>query len=232
MFANLSLHLSRLTSRRIIRLERIDSARIRKTLQFYVRALAVLLNAERCNIFVYDPNAAKVWVEVGTGVSEGEFEIPMKNTIIGEVIASGQTLIANDLGRRRGAHIEINTATNFVSRNAAYVPVRSRYHNEVIGVIEVLNKAGDGFGTKDASLLEEAAVSVQDLVDGVFLDQDVYGATDEFFTASRWTAFAVLGLVVLGSVLTVLLMTAWSVMPVINEAISPLFVPLAPAGGS
>jgi hypothetical protein len=232
MFANLALHLRRLSSRRIIRLERIDSVRIRRTLRFYVGSLAALLEAERCNIFVYDPNAAKAWLKVGTGVSEGEFEIPMKNTLVGDVIASGRTLIANDPASRKGAHLEINTAAHFVTRNAVYAPVRSRYHGEVIGVIEVINKLGDaGFGPADASLLEEAAEGVQDLVDSVFLDQEVYGAADEFVTASRWTLLTVIGLIVLGSVLTLLLVAAWSVMPVINEAVSPPFSPLAPGPG-
>lgn len=229
MFATLNLHLRRLASRRIIRSERIDAATLGKTLRFCVRSLPALLNAERCNIFVYDPNSAKAWVEVGTGVTEGEFEVPTKSTLVGEVIASGKSLIANDLRTRPGVHIEIDGAAGFASRNAVYAPVRSRYHSEVVGVIEVLNsRSGSGFTNADLQLVEEAAESIQDLVDSVFLEQDVYGATDELVDASRCTLLTVLGLVLMGSVVTLLLMAAWTAMPIVSEAINPSLAPFVP----
>lgn len=229
MFATLGLHLRRLSSRRIIRLERLEPARIRKTLEFYVRSLPALLDAERCNILVYEPTAAKAWVDVGTGVTEREFEVPMKSTLIGEVISSGKSLIANDLTIRNGADIGTDTMTGFVRRNAAYVPVRSRYHDEVVGVIEVLNKKGGvAFAGADLVVLEEAAENIQDLVDSVFLDQKVYSATDELVYDSGPPILTVIGLLLVGSVLTLLLMEAWSAMPIISEAMNPLLGPFIP----
>ena len=229
MFANLGLHLRRLSSRRIIRLERIEPARIRKSLEFYVRSLPALLDAERCNIFVYDPNAAQVWVDVGTGVTEGEFAVPTKSTLIGEVISSRRSLIANSLTSRNVADSGRNSVREFVRRNAAYAPVRSRYHDEVIGVIEVLNKKGDAvFTSADLVVLEEAADNIQDLVDSVFLDQKVYSATDELIFSSGPAILTGIGLLLLGSVLTLLLIEAWSAMPMINDAISPSLAPFIP----
>jgi len=226
MFATLGLHLRRLSSRHIIRLERIDPARIRKTLAFYVRSLPALLDAERCNIFVYDPNAAMAWLDIGTGVTEGEFEVPTKSTLIGEVIASGKSLIANDLAGRTGGHVEMDRMAGVVSRNAAYAPVRSRYHDEIIGVVEILNKKEDkGFSSADLLLLEDAAENIQDVVDSVFLDQKVYSATDELIYAGGPAVLTVVGLLMLGSVVTLLLMAAWSVMPIINDAITPSLAP-------
>lgn len=229
MFATLGLHLRRLSSRRIIRLERIDRARIRKTLGFYVRSLPALLDAERCNIFVYDPIAATAWVDIGTGVAEGDFEVPTKSTLIGEVIASGRSLIANDLAGRDGGHAEADRMAGLASRNAAYAPVRSRYHDEVIGVIEILNKKdGKRFSGADLLLLEEAAENIQDVVDSVFLDQRVYSPADELIYAGGPAALTAIGLLLLGSVVTMLLMSAWSAMPIINDALSPSFAPFVP----
>jgi GAF domain-containing protein len=223
------LHLRRLSSRRIIRLERLDPARIRKTLQYYVKSLPALLHAERCNIFVYDPIAAKAWVDVGTGLTEGEFEVPMKSTLIDEVISSRRSLIANDLASRNGADIGSDRVRKFVRRNAAYAPVRSRYHDEVIGVIEVLNKNdGAAFTSADLVVLEGAAENIQDLVDSVFLDQKLYSATDELIYFGGPTILTVIGLLLLGSVLTLLLMEAWSAMPMINDAINPSLTPFMP----
>jgi GAF domain-containing protein len=229
MFANLALHLRRLSSRRIIGLEHIDQARIGKALHFCVRSLPALLDAERCNIFVYDPNAANAWVEIGTGVAEGAFKVPIKSTLIGEVIASGKSLVANDLASPGTVKIGVDRAPTFLSRNAAYAPVRSRYHDEVIGVIEILNKKdGNGFGSADLLVLEEAAENIQDLVDSVFLDQKVYSTTDELVYASAPAILTLAGLMLLSWILTLLLVAAWPAMPVINDAISPSLAPFVP----
>jgi hypothetical protein len=229
MFAALGLHLRRLSSRRIIRLERIEPPRIRKTLGFYVRSLPALLDAERCNIFVYDPGGARAWVDIGTGVGEGEFEVPVKSTLIGEVIASGKSLVANNLTGRNGVDAGIAAERGPASRNAAYAPVRSRYHDEVIGVIEVLNKKnGGGFTSADVALLEEAAENVQDLVDSVFLDQKVFSTTDQLIYSGGPAVLAAIGLILVGSMLTLLLMAAWSAMPIVNEALSPSLAPFVP----
>lgn len=229
MFATLGLHLKRLSSRRIIRLERIDPARIRKMLGFYVRSLPALLDAERCNIFVVDPNAATAWVELGTGVTAGEFEVPVKSTLIGEVITSGESVIVNDLAGRNGGQAGIGVRAGAMSRDAAYVPIRSRYHDEVIGVIEVLNKKhGNGFASADLLLLEDAAENVQDLVDSVFLDQKVYGTTDQLIFVGGPAVLTVAGLILLGAMLTLLLMAAWSAMPIVNDAMSPALAPFVP----
>jgi GAF domain-containing protein len=198
-------------------------------LRFYVRSLPALLDAERCNIFVYDPNAAQAWVAVGTGVAEGEFAVPTQSTVIGEVIASGKSLIANDLARCDGVHVDTDRKAGFVRRSAGYAPVRSRYHDEVVGAIELLNKKGSsGFTSADLLVLEEAAENIQDLVDSVFLDQKVYSSTDELIYCTGPAILTVVGLTLLGSVLTLLLMAAWSAMPIINDALNSSLAPLVP----
>lgn len=97
------------------------------------------------------------------------------------------------------------------------------------GVVEVLNMKTDfGFAPADLRVLEQAAEIVQDLVDSVFLGQKVYGATEDVIDAGRQTAVGVVGLILLGAMLTLLLMAAWSAMPIINEALSPSLAPFLP----
>lgn len=231
MFATINLHLRRLSSRRLIRRERIDPERIERTLRFFVANLPALLHAERCNILIYNPVAANAWLEAGTGVDMGAFEVPMKNTLIGAVIASGQARIVNDPAEARSANVAPDGVPGFAIRNAAYAPIRSRYHAEVIGVIEALNKVGDsGFVPADLRSLEETAEIVQDLVDCVFLAQRVYGATDMVVTGGRQTVALITGLMLLGSIVTLLLISAWSSMPVINDAFNPALLPFVPGG--
>jgi GAF domain-containing protein len=227
MFANVSLHLHRLSSRRLIRLERLDPERIDRTLRFFVVNLPALLQAERCNVFVYDPAAARAWLEIGTGFAADAPDVPTANTVIGEVIASGRPRVVDDAG---GAVPSADGEG--VVRNAVYVPIRSRFHAEVIGVVEAANKrGGSGFTPDDLRILEGAAEIVQDLVDSAFLAQKVYGATDAVLLGSRQLFVAVGAVLALGSLLTVLLMAAWSSLPVISDALNPALLPLLPEPG-
>jgi hypothetical protein len=226
MFANVGLHLRRLSSRRQIRRERLDAAGIEGRLGYFARTLPVLLNAEGCNIFVYDPAASKAWVDVGTG---DRFAAPLKGTLVGEVIATGSARIANDLLPGRAGRNRADGARDPARRNAVLVPVRSRLHDEVVGVIEVVNrKDGAGFGADDLVPLQEAAAIVQDLVDAEFLEQKVYGATDVALALGRDTFAVGGGLVLLGALVAVLLAGAWSSMPVINDALAPVAHSSAP----
>jgi GAF domain-containing protein len=226
MFANLNLHLHRLSSRRLIRREHLDPVRIDTTLRFFVRNLPALLNAERCNIYIYDPVAAKAWVEVGTGLDVGALAVSTQNTLVGAVIASGEPRIANDPASLLSIDNERRALRGLVIRNAACVPVRSRYHDEVIGIIELLNKVGDGgFVPADLASLKEAAEIVQDLVDSVFLTQNVYGAADAALAEGRFAVEVLAGFFLFGSIVTLLLMAAWEAMPVINDALNPSPLP-------
>ena len=226
MFANLSLHLRRLSSRRLIRREHLDPVRIDTTLRFFVRNLPALLNAERCNIYLYDPVAAKAWVEVGTGLDAGALAVSTQNTLVGVVIASGEPRIANDSASLRNIDNERRALRGLVIRNAVCVPIRSRYHDEVIGIIELLNKVGDGgFVPADLAPLKEAAEIVQDLVDSVFLTQKVYGAADAALTEGCFAVEVLAGFFLFGSIVTLLLVAAWEAMPVINDALNPSILP-------
>ena len=229
MFANLRLHLHRLSSRRLIRRERLDPMRIDTTLRFFVRHLPELLHAECCNIYIYDPVASKAWVEAGTGLDAGALAVPTKNTFVGEVIASGEPRITNDPTSLLSIANERRALRGLVIRNAACVPIRSRYHDEIIGVIELLNKIGDGgFVPADIALLTEATEIIQDLVDSVFLAQKVYGAADATLEEGRYAVEVMAGFALLGSIVMLLLMAAWEAIPVINDAFDPSLLPFMP----
>ena len=230
MFANLSLHLHRLSSRRRIRQEHLDPVRVDATLRFFTRNLPALLNAERCNIYIYDPVGAKAWMGVGTGLDAGALELSTRNTLIGAVIASGEARIANDPASLRNIEDERRALHGLTIRNAVCIPIRSRYHDEVIGVIEMLNKVGDGgFQPADLVPLKEAADLVQDVVDSVFLAQKVYGGADAALTEGCFAVEVLAGFLLFGSILTLLLVAAWETMPVISSALNSSLLPFLPA---
>lgn len=226
MFPTLSLHLSRLASRHKVRYQREDPERVDRLLRYYVRSLPALLDAERCNILVYSPGDQRAWVEVGTHAVVGQSNALALATPLGSAIASGRLTIVNHPAGVCEAGVDGRCVAKQAGRNAIYAPVRSRYHGEVVGVIEVLDKEdGPGFDERDATVLEEAAEGVRDLVDALFLSQKVFGATDTMLAVGEWTVGGAVGLLLLGSLLTLLALAALPSMGVVGEALGPLMAP-------
>ena len=51
---------------------------------FYARVVANISDAERCSIFIYNPEADTLWLKTGTDLQKPKIEVP-KETIFGVV---------------------------------------------------------------------------------------------------------------------------------------------------
>lgn len=195
MLSDVKLQLEELTSRQKALAEGIDPKQQTTLLDFYVRITPRLLNAERCSIFIHDPKNQKIWLKTGTGVTERGIEVAVKDSVVGEVIASGKPLIARDLQSRDGTHKKIDSSTGFVSREIICVPIRSKDGSRITGAIQVLNKkSGAGFNAEDQAFLEEMGNHFQSIVESVYLSQQALGVSRSLVaTASR----AIIGAIVI-----------------------------------
>lgn len=186
MLADVQSHLSRLSSKQNLLQQEIDPRRESKLLDFFVRIIPRALNAERCSIFIHDPQNQKIWLKLGSGVKEHGIEVSVSGSIVGDVISSGKSVIATDLRSRAGVHKNIDTQTGFVTTEVICVPIRSKERGEVTGAIEVLNKKNGGkFDESDKALLEDAGEHLQRIVDSIFLSQEVFGVTEKAIKIAR-----------------------------------------------
>ena len=186
MLSDVKRQLDDLSSRQEALSEEIDPKRQSKLLDFYVRIAPRVLNAERCSVFIHDPENRKVWLRMGTGVTERGIEVAVDGSIVGEVIASGKPVIVNDVQERSGAHLKTDLRTGFVTREIICVPVRSRDRQKITGAIEVLNKKGEGrFNAEDQAFLEEAGEHLQSIVDSIFLSQEAVVMTKKLVTIAN-----------------------------------------------
>jgi two-component system NtrC family sensor kinase len=78
--------------------------------------------------------------------------------IVGQVIQSGQSLIVNDVGTYPHFYSEFDQITDFVTRSVLCVPLRVR--DQVVGVIELVNKLNGLFDEWDLELVSSMATSV------------------------------------------------------------------------
>ena len=192
MFSSLKIRLENLSSRQEALSEEIDPKRESALLDFMVRVVPRMLDAERCSVFILDPENRKAWLKAGTAVSERGIEVSLKDSVVGRVISSGEAVIINDLHGRSGAHKNIDAGTGFVTREIICVPIRSKGLGEVAGAIQVLNKkGGGGFTAEDQGFLEEAGGHLQSIVDSVFLAQEAIGIGKKLISVA--TSVAIIG---------------------------------------
>ena len=187
MLADVKVRLEALSSRQRILSDELDPRIESKFLEFYVRLIPRVLNAERCSVFIYDPVNNKIWLKAGTELRERGIEVSLNDSIVGKVIASGKPVITTDLESRDGVHKTIDTTTGFVTREIICVPIHSEDGSRITGAIQVLNKKGGGrFSDEDQGFLTEVGGHFQGIVESIFVGQEALSMTKSAVaTASR-----------------------------------------------
>ena len=176
-------------------------------LNFYVKVVTRMLGAERCSIFISDPSTGKLWLKCGTGVTERGIEVGPGDSVVGQVVTSGNPVILHGLETRTGAHKAVDTATGFVTRSILCIPIRTHDGKRIAGAVEVLNKSGGGtFTDEDLSALEETAHFLQLSIENIYYKQDVL---DTLGRVTRFAAGAVMAAVLSVLALMSLLIVYW-----------------------
>ena len=146
-------------------------------LTFYVKIIPIVLNAERCSIFIHDPATREIWLKCGTGVNERDIRLDTETpSVVGTVIGTGEYQIINDLEKKSGVHKNIDKMTGFETHNVLCVPIKSLNGKENMGAVEVLNKIGDvSFSEDDRKLVEELAHFLQFSIENIYFNVEATG---------------------------------------------------------
>ena len=116
------------------------SSRTGKLVAFYTRIMPRVVDAERCEVFVRDPERDEVWLKAGTGVPEQENPVPGEGSVVGDVIATGEPVIVSDPGTKPADRDGAGESNEVEARNVLCVPIKSSIRNEVIGAFQFQNK--------------------------------------------------------------------------------------------
>lgn len=183
-----------------------DPARRERLLAFYTRVMARAMDAERCSIFVHDPDKDRVWLKTGTGVQEAEIVVPKEGSIVGKTISTGQTIHIADLANAAGAHKSVDQKTGFVTRGVLSVPIKSPNRSEVIGAFQLLNKKNSGtFSAEDVALAEEIAGHLHSEIDRIFITQQILNQSERL--SNLFGRLVTAAAMVFGGVVLILLLT-------------------------
>jgi transcriptional regulator with GAF, ATPase, and Fis domain len=148
-------------------------------LQFYIRVVPRILDAELCSIFLVEPDSGEIWLKYSSDLKEKDIIAPREGSVVGDAISSGRWVIANDLDKRSGYHTELESKTKFATRNLVCAPIKSLTGKGISGAIEALNKrGGQSFSEEDARLLQEVADYLSMAIDNIVLNQKILNISD------------------------------------------------------
>jgi signal transduction histidine kinase len=126
-----------------------------------------ILNAEAGSLLLMDPSGKYLTFEVVLGPTGDELlgaKTQVGKGIVGTVAESGKPLIINDVSADSRWDIGFDEATEFKTKDLLCVPMI--VHNQVIGVIEVINKLDGTVFTDDecnllTSFAAQAAIAIE-----------------------------------------------------------------------
>ncbi|MBU1231303.1 MAG: sigma-54-dependent Fis family transcriptional regulator [Proteobacteria bacterium] len=147
---------------------------------FYIRLLPRLMHVERCTIFLNETGTGSLISMYGTGLEKNVIEAPLKGSIVGQVMASGRSVIENNLHTVAGYHLQADEQTGFDSRNTLCTPIKNVTGNGVIGVIQLLNSQEKGsFDQNDQEELEEITGYLSISIESILLNKKILKIADE-----------------------------------------------------
>lgn len=142
-------------------------------LHLFVSLLPCATNTERCNIFISDATQKDARLLSGTNLATEQLKNPWMQTMVKEVIASGEYMVHENIASKQTVTGD-NSTNDFTLRNTLLVPIRSIMQNKTTGVIQLLNKKGKGyFEEKDRVLVEKVALHLQLAMENIYLRKEM-----------------------------------------------------------
>ncbi len=122
------------------------------------------LNAERGSLFLNDPLTGELYSRIAQGELAREIRFLNTSGIAGSIYHSGASEIIHDVTNDERFNKSIDERTGFKTRNIICIPIQTA-QDDVIGVVQVLNKKKGRFTKSDLEMAEaitgQAAATLQ-----------------------------------------------------------------------
>ena len=112
----------------------------------------LVLNADRCTVFLYDKDKNELWSKVALGMDSEEIRFSADKGFAGYVAKTGETIKIKDAYNDSRFNKEIDKHTGYKTYNLLCMPMRN-IKFEIIGVFQVLNKKDGDFTDSDEDIL-------------------------------------------------------------------------------
>ena len=154
-----------------------------RLLQLILAEVTKVMGADRSSLFLVDKERNELWSKIAQGLEMRELRIRIGMGIAGYVAQAGKTVNIQDAYVDPRFNQETDQRTGYRTRTILCVPMRNKL-DDVIGVLQVLNKQDGVFTPEDEELLlalsSQAAVAVENAI----LYEDIQRLFEGFIKAS------------------------------------------------
>ncbi len=113
----------------------------------------MVLNADRCSVFLFDKDKNELWSKVALGIDESEeIRFSADKGFAGYAVKTGETIRIKDAYNDSRFNKEIDKHTGYRTYNLLCMPMRN-IKFEIIGAFQVLNKKDGDFTDADEDIL-------------------------------------------------------------------------------
>ena len=127
-------------------------ANLDKLLMTIAEQTKLVLNADRCTVFLYDKDKNELWSKVALGMESEEIRFAADKGFAGAVLKTGETIRIKDAYSDKRFNKDIDKKTGYKTYNLLCMPMRN-IKFEIIGVFQVLNKKDGDFTDSDEDIL-------------------------------------------------------------------------------
>jgi signal transduction histidine kinase/putative methionine-R-sulfoxide reductase with GAF domain len=136
-------------------------------LNLIIEKIALLMDAERCTLFLMDEQTNELWTKITQDQRTEEIRLVVGEGLAGWVAQSGQSVNIKDAYKDPRFNPEVDQRTGFITTSVLCQPMRNQ-DKKTLGVIQVLNKRHGYFTLDDELLLSaiagQAAVVIENSV--------------------------------------------------------------------
>jgi len=115
--------------------------------------------AERGTVFLVDREREEIWSLVGLGLDQQEIRMPIQKGLAGWVATHGETVNIADVYQDERFEPAQDRKTGFRTRSLLCLPIRNN-NEQIVGVLQLLNKKTGPFSESDQSFLEAISLHV------------------------------------------------------------------------
>lgn len=115
--------------------------------------ISEVVNADRSTVFLNDSKTNELYSRIAQGNLKHEIRILNNEGIAGHVFLTGEDVIVHDAKNDPRILKEVGITLNYETKNMLCVPIRNP-KNQIIGVVETLNKKKGRFTKKDLEFLK------------------------------------------------------------------------------
>ncbi|MBU1001850.1 MAG: GAF domain-containing protein [Proteobacteria bacterium] len=131
-----------------------------------------ILQADRSTLFLNDEKTGELWSQVAQGLNQLEIRFPNSMGIAGEVFCSGETVNIPDAYADQRFNQAVDKKTGYKTDSILCSPVLNK-EGKVLGVTQVLNKAGGPFNRLDERRLKSFSAQAAIAIENAKLFEDV-----------------------------------------------------------